>query len=755
MSYSIGSIFPHSEIPFNKAAPANPKLVVVGGSVANARAKEPQGAILIVDDEHLNLDMLSRRLQRSGFAVEVAASGLEALEKIRQQTFDLILLDQMMPEMSGVEVLRILRSDFSAEALPIIMVTAVAESDKIAEALSAGANDYITKPVDFQVAVARIRSQLVRKQAESVLRQSEERYALAAEASRDGVWDWNLLTGEVYFSQRWREMLGLAEDQVEGNKEAWFSRIVAGDREAVIAAVQQHVEGHSEVLRCGYRMLNAEGSMRWMSCRGIVTRDAAGRPVRLAGSQNDVTEEKTQDALTGIPNRLLMIGALESVISNAATVDGASAEYALLFLDLDGFKQVNDTLGHLAGDELLRSISGRLHGLVSQYDKDQPTPLHPIAARMGGDEFAILLKEGATPQAVQAFAKNLQQIMNSPFEIHGHIQYCAFSIGVALARGLHSGPEDILRDADIAMYTAKRQGRGEIVTFTEEMHDAALQQLDLENDIRLAVKRNELEIVYQPKVILSSGQTYGVEALVRWNHPVRGLLQPSAFISIAEETGVIVEIGRWVLEGACRQVRAWHDLFPARTPLELSVNLSPREFKQDDLVAGVERTLAATAFPPACLHLEITEGVLFEDLALARKTLEALKKTGLSIDIDDFGSGYSSLKYLRELPFDLLKIDRYFIGSLDSGKPGSGELIQTILSMASNLGLEVVAEGIETSQHSQQLQDLGCRLGQGYFYSKPISCTAMGVLLSKQQNPVPAELVPNAVETALELGCGV
>jgi diguanylate cyclase (GGDEF)-like protein/PAS domain S-box-containing protein len=712
---------------------------------------EVAGSILLVDDEQLNRDMLSRRLVRCGFAVSLASSGREALEMAHAQSFDLVLLDQMMPEVSGSEVLRVLRASFSPEVLPIVMVTAVAESEKVAEAIEGGANDYITKPIDFKVALARIRSQLARKHAEDALRQSEERYALASKASRDGLWDWNLVTGEVYFSPRWKQMLGLREDEVANNPQAWFSRILAHDREAILAAVKLHISGHSDWLQCAYRMLDARGEVRWMSCRGIATRDEQGKPLRLAGSQTDVTEEKTQDPLTGLPNRLGLLGELACLFDPSCYPDRTAVAPAVLCLSLDSFKQINDSLGHAAGDLLLDKVAERLRLLAAQQD-DLPAatlgrghrgPIAgAVAARMGGGEFAILLKYAATPGSIEALAVLVQNAMKLPLDLSSHVVHCAFSIGTALASGLQA-PDDLLHDADVALSTAKRRGRGEIAAYAIEMRNEAIQQLDLANDLRLAVERNQLEVAYQPKVNLASGLTYGVEALVRWNHPTRGLLQPGSFISVAEETGAIVEIGSWIRRTSFAQVRAWHDMFPMLPQLELSVNLSPREFKQENLVEEIGQTLRDTHFPPSCLHLEITEDVLLEDMDAARFTLHALKKLGISLDIDDFGSGYSSLKYLQELPFDLLKVDRYFTQTLDPDRPSSGGLIQSIVSMARDLGLKVVAEGVETGEHSLKLQELGCSLGQGYFFSKPISTAAMQAFL-EGENPVvpPAYAVP-------------
>lgn len=718
---------------------------IAGKDATRLEMSEAPGSILIVDDEQLNLDMLSRRLRRSGFVVAVASSGKEALDKVRQQMFDLVLLDQMMPDLSGSDVLRMLRNDFSSEMLPVIMVTAVAESDKIADALEHGANDYITKPVDFAVAVARIRSQLARKRAEDALRQSEERYALAAEASQDGLWDWNLVSQEIYYSPRWKRMIGLPESDLDRSAEAWFSRVLSADRQATRDAIDRYLQGAADVLQCSYRIRHANGSVRWMSCRAIVTRDDRGLPVRLAGSQNDVSEEKTRDALTGLPNRLPLLGRLECAIEQEGLDHDAAHTHALLFLDLDGFKTINDSLGHMAGDQLLRLVADRLQLAANTFAGAELPAVQPLVARMGGDEFAILLEGEVTRGSALAFADFVQQSMSKSFDLEGRDVRCVFSVGIALADRSHTKPEDLLRDADLAMYTAKQRGRGGVIAFEPEMHHAAGLQLALETDIWMAVDRDELAVVYQPKVDLVTGLTYGVEALVRWNHPTRGLLQPGVFIPIAERTGAIVEIGKWTLREACEQVRRWHEAFPLAAPLELSANLSPREFKQENLAEEIGRIIAETGFPASSLHLEITEGVLFGDIAAARTVLFELKKMGIGLDIDDFGSGYCSLRYLRELPFDSLKIDRYFTANLDtaaaeggptldldptdSGKPSTGELIGTIITMAHHLGLQVIAEGIETAPHSARLQKLGCRFGQGFYFSKPVPPEAMQELL--------------------------
>jgi len=676
--------------------------------------------ILIVDDEQLNLDMLSRRLQRSGFAVSVASTGRSAIAEVESGPYDLVLLDQMMPGMSGSEVLRHWRKQYTPQQLPVVMVTAVAESDKIASALEAGANDYITKPIDYQVALARIRVQLSHKKAEAALRLSEERYALAAQASRDGLWDWDLRTNRVFYSARWLEIMGLTEAPVHSDEKLWFDQILPIDQDEVTSELELIRLGSSDVLHCSYRVLYRDGSLRWMSCRAIATRDASGTLTRLAGSQSDVTEEKTRDALTGLANRTLLLSYLDLACTTGST------SHAVLFIDLDKFKVVNDSLGHMAGDELLRQVSARLEEVSTRY---APAGSDPICARMGGDEFAILLRTNATPASTKALVDSLQATMKSPFPLEGRQLHCAFSIGVAYYSPGQTDSSDLLREADAALYAAKAQGRGCVVVFDPSLFVLAHERFELENDLRGAIERNEMEVFYQAKADIKTCNLYGVEALIRWRHPVRGLIAPGMFIPIAEENGTIVEIGQWVLRQACTQVKKWHMESPGAPPLELSVNLSPREFRQENLLKSIAQTLEVTEFPPSSLHLEITEGVLFEDIDAAVEQLKQLKQLGLRLDLDDFGSGYSSFRYLRQMPFDLIKIDREFTLGLDPDEPSSEHLIQTIVSMGATLGMKVLAEGIETEPHRATLQRLGCKLGQGFFFSRPITAVAMKTLL--------------------------
>jgi diguanylate cyclase (GGDEF)-like protein/PAS domain S-box-containing protein len=699
-------------------------------------AQEKPRSLLLVDDEESNLDMLSRRLSRAGYQVATAPGAEQALRVLHTRPVDLVLLDQMMPVMNGIELLRLLRATYSPAQLPVIMVTAVNESEKIAEALNLGANDYITKPVDFQVALARIRSHLNRKHAEEALRRSEERYALAARGTRDGLWDWDAESHRIYFSPRWKEMLGYADDEITNQPSEWFDRLHADDRQRVEREIHAQWEspGTGE-FSSEYRMLHRDGQYRWMLGRGVVQRGGNGQPVRMAGSQTDITETKAFDPLTGLPNRLMFQDFLERTLARPRA--GRRGAYGVLFLDLDRFKNVNDSLGHSAGDQLLTEVADRLRGVIRDCGLRSPAGGVDLVARMGGDEFAVLVEDLTDVSGACRVADRILEAVRRPFRVQGRDVFCSVSIGIAFDEDRSATPETILQDADTAMYRAKSLGKARYEVFDAGMRASAVERLELENDLPLALARNQLVLHYQPKVRLGDGKVMGFEALVRWQHPKRGMVSPSRFIPIAEETGQIVPIGEWVLREACRTMHQWQERFPCNPPLEISVNLSVRQFRDPALVDRVAGILHETRVAPASLQLEVTESVLMDDTPMALSVLRRLKEMGIGLKVDDFGTGYSSLNYLHQLPFDSLKIDRSFVMRL----PGCGnctELIKTILTLGDSLGMEIVAEGVETQEQAHRLMELGCRFGQGYLFSVPVSAVDAESLLTRCKEDHPA-----------------
>lgn len=559
-------------------------------------------------------------------------------------------------------------------------------------------------------------SDVARKISEDLLRESEERYALAAHGANDGLWDWKLSTNEIYFSPRWTRMLGHSDEEVGCDPQEWFRRIHPEDCDRVRSQIAAHCQGATPEFSSEYRMRHRNGSHIWMLSRGIAVRNADGIAVRIAGSQTDITEGKIGDPLTQLPNRLYFIERLDRVLE-MVSVPGSDS-FAVLFLDLDRFKLINDSLGHSAGDQLLIEIARRLRLSVSNAGRSGRHEGCCTVARLGGDEFAVLIEGIRSQEDAVAIAERILKQIGAAFNLGGRQVFSTFSIGIAMSSSGNTS-EDLLRNADTAMYHAKARGTSLVEVFDEGMRNRAIARMQIETDLANAIESEELLLHYQPKLSLIDERITGFEALVRWNHPKRGLLYPAEFISIAEEIGLIVPLGRWVLREACRQMAIWHANPIADSALTISVNISFKQLAEVGLVADIERILAETGLSPTSLRLEITESSIMENAQIAGATLRRLKEMNIGLEIDDFGTGYSSLSYLRQLPFDTLKIDRSFVKELGSDEDTS-EIIKTILQLAWSLGMNVVAEGVETEDQLARLKAMGSSHGQGYYFSKPL-----------------------------------
>ena len=569
-------------------------------------------------------------------------------------------------------------------------------------------------------AVGAVRDISERKRSEEALKVSEERYALAAAGANDGLWDWDLLTDQVYYSTRWKTTLGYLEDEIGDHIDSWLSLVHAEDIDLLRTQLSAHLEGRSPYFENEHRIRTKTDDYRWVQVRGLAVR-SNGKATRLAGSQRDITDRKRaesqlihaalHDDLTGLPNRTLFMDRLETALARAQR---HSHTFGVIFLDLDRFKLINDSLGHQAGDELLRAIGRRLAGCLRQVD---------TVARLGGDEFAILLDDYTE---VNAVAEKVQKALKAPFDIGGHECFTSASLGIALSSNEYSKPEDLLRDADIAMYRAKALGRRRQVIFQPHMHSQAIAALNLENDLRRAVEREELEVHFQPIVDLRTGALSAFEALVRWRHPQRGLVMPGEFLPMAQETDLSADIGWWVLSESCRQLRAWGK---AAENIAVSVNLDGRQVSAFDLVNRVEKTLARAGLDPGRLRLEITESMIIHNPELVASVLGRLRKRGVHLHIDDFGTGYSSLSQLKAFPVDSLKVDRSFIFRMQENSDDH-EIVRAIVQLAHNLGLEVMAEGIEQESQLTELRRMGCEFGQGYLFARALHPDQVPELLS-------------------------
>jgi diguanylate cyclase (GGDEF)-like protein len=481
-----------------------------------------------------------------------------------------------------------------------------------------------------------------------------------------------------------------------------------------------------------------------MLSRGIAVRNQNGTPVRIAGSQTDITEGKVADTLTELPNRLYFLDKLESSIAALGTAGAGVRQFSVLFLDLDRFKVVNDSLGHAAGDQLLTGVARRLRSCVRGEDATGRTErAASTVARLGGDEFAILLEGLRDEGDAGVVAERILRRLSAPFTIDGRQVFAGVSIGIAFGTS-GSTPEDLLRNADTAMYHAKARGRGRFEVFNVGMREKALARMELEADLKHALDEGEFLLYYQAKVSLTSQKISGFEALIRWRHPSRGLLYPAEFISIAEDTGLIVPLGKWILREACRQMAEWHRSMPRGPALSVSVNISFKQLAEPGLAEDIERILAETGLNPADLRIEMTESSLMENAETSVATLRRLKEMNIGLEIDDFGTGYSSLSYLRQLPFDTVKIDRSFVKELGTAGD-SGEIVNTILQLAKSMNLDVVAEGVETVEQLAWLKEMGCECAQGYYFSKPVDAER-ACRLAREMNQLQPPMYPGEAE---------
>jgi diguanylate cyclase (GGDEF)-like protein/PAS domain S-box-containing protein len=553
-----------------------------------------------------------------------------------------------------------------------------------------------------------------------------DRHDLAArDENNDGLWDWNLATNRVHYSPRWVSMLGCEERDLGNTPEDWFKRVHPEDLEQVKRAIDAQFTGASSRFESEHRMLHADGTYRWMSCHGDIVRDGGGKPVRMTGSQTDITARKVTDALTGLPNRLLLQDRLTGSIERARRRDDFL--FAVLLLDLDRFKSLVERLGSTAGDQLLIAVARRLETSLRAVDPMPHVGRDHVVARLDEDEFSILLDGLKDIGEAKTAAEFLVKSLSAPFKFDHHEVFVTASIGVALSASGYNHPDEVLRDADIALHRAKSLGKARCEVFDTAVFDSAQAKLQLEEDLQLALGRKELSVVYQPVMSLTSGGIEGFEALVRWKHSERGPVPPLEFIPIAEKTGLIVPLGRWVLHEACRQLKAWRKSHKTRKDLWISVNFSIVQFRQPSIVEQIDEVLRSVGLDPHCLVVELTESVVMENPEAVRSLLMQLRVMGVRIALDDFGAGYSSLGYLRELPVDLIKIDRCFVRRMETGKDAV-EIVRTMSDLAHQLGLRVIAEGIENEVELQLVRSTNCEYAQGFLFSKPVDgekCSAL------------------------------
>jgi diguanylate cyclase (GGDEF)-like protein/PAS domain S-box-containing protein len=658
---------------------------------------------------------IASKLKSLGYTViGESADGDVSAHQIEELRPDLVLVDlHLKSPLNGIELAKKIHTDFD---IPVIFVSSSADTHSLHSALPAQANALVNKPFEIHDLKSSIILSLYKHSMNRKLRESEERYALALQAANDGLWDWNIETNQIHYSPRWKEMLGLQENDISADPQEWFDLVHPDDKESFQKKLEAHLNGTAPHFELEYRIKHNNGEFLWVISRGTSVIDANGTPYRIVGSQSDITARKLveerlahdtlHDALTGLPNRILLLDRLQNRIER--TKRNPDNLFAVMFIDLDRFKVVNDSLGHAAGDQLLVTVATRIKQCLRPED---------TVARLSGDEFAILLDSITDVNDAGQVADRIRSKLITTTILGSIERSPTASIGIVIFDINYTTSEELLRDADSAMYHAKSKGGNQYQIFDKSMLTSAVELIQLEGELKRAVERKEWLCYYQPIFSLVSGKPVGAEALVRWQHPYRGILLPKEFINIAEETGAIIPIGEYILRDACKQAKIWRE---SQYPnFYVSVNLSARQFQDVGLVNKVKKILHKTGLPGEGLRLEITENIAIKNTEHTKKVLEELEKIGIHVSIDDFGTGYSSLSYLKNFPLNVLKIDQSFIKDLQVNEKNKS-LVIAILSMARSMGLEVVAEGVENDEQLNFLRSQSCDNVQGFLLSHPL-----------------------------------
>ena len=688
---------------------------------------------LMIFREGADFDSLSAALgesKRYQCEVERLEEYEASLQTLERNAHDVCLLDYALVEDYGLRFLAVaIRKGCRA---PLVVALPPEAQDAAEHAMEAGASDYLFKDEIRPSTLDRVLRYVLDKarlQRRAAL--SEERNALVARASNDGFWDWNLETDHIEFSSRWKAILGCQDADVSDSPSEWFDRVHPDDLAQVKAEINAHLEGITPHFQNEHRMRYRDGNYRWMQSRGYVALNEWGRPSRMVGITTDVHDRRIieeqlrrgafYDTLTSLPNRALFLNRLGRAIARSKRRGDYS--FAVLFLDLDGFKKVNDTLGHEVGDQLLIAVARALETCLRATD---------TVARLGGDEFAVLIDDLKQAADATRTGERILQRLSKPFALAGREVKTSASIGVASGASGYDRPQDVLRAADMAMYRAKTEGKARLVIVDAGPRPSGLPPACDEASLRRAVAESQFEMHYQPIIRLESGAIIGFESLLRWRKPDGKLVSPAEFLPLAEDTGLIVGIDDWALDTAGRQLARWQSAFPTEARLCMGVNVSRQFLAREGLARRLEAVAKGAGCRLADLWVEVSISHLLEDTAAAERLLASLKDCSAILHMDEFGAGRSSLSRFLTYSIGMLKIDGAFVSNMDV-RGENFEIVRSIIKMAQNLGMEVIAEGVETATQHGQLKSLRCEFGQGYFFSRPLCVSDMEELLRQDK----------------------
>lgn len=711
--------------------------------------------ILIVDDNPQNLHLLLDTLEAEEWDVKGVINGEMALMAVKSSHPDLILLDIVMPGMDGFQVCAKLKEHIATKDIPIIFLSASNDPIERIKALEIGGVDYIEKPFQINEVLLRIKNQVAlqaarkeieklntelelriqertaqlkqanqelsceiqeRQEVTKLFQASEEKLESILNSLEEVVWSVDIATNDLLFlSPAAESVYGRSIAELLANPDLRLDSIHVQDRDRIQLSLASSLN-HSNNLE--YRIVQPDGKIRWVWERSRLILDRLGKPSRRDGIISDITERKKveqelnyeakHDSLTGLPNRAAFIGQIELALKKSH--QDHIYEFAVLFIDLDRFKVINDSLGHLIGDQLLITVARILTDCSNSSD---------FVARLGGDEFTILLDKIKTVDEASIIADRIQVKLQESFCFQGHTVFTSASIGIVMGNSRYQDVSEILRDSDIAMYRAKARGKARYEIFDQEMYAETRELLEIENDLRQAIQQKEFIIHYQPIIAFEKNILYGFEALIRWQHKTKGLVYPSKFIPIAEEAGLIVDIGEWVLTEACHQLSLWQLTYPGAKNLKISVNIASQQIKDPGFLTKLDSTLATTNLPGHALNLEITESAIMESKSATVDLFNQIRNRGVQLNIDDFGTGYSSLQYLHRFPISTLKIDRSFIKGMLTEKENF-EIVKMVISLARTLKIDVIAEGVENLKQLKVLQTFNCKLGQGNLFAEAL-----------------------------------